>query len=188
MPETIVAQLTEEWFQQRIGMITSSVAAGCLGWHPYQSRQKAWRMIQGTEPPQANPHIWRGNNFEASARQDYEVLTGNLVTLTGLWQHPICDWLGASPDGLIGSDGVAEIKCPMEAPERPRLHHRVQCLIHLACTERLWCDLYYWAPNGPRVFRIYRAGIPGLIVRLQQFHEEYVVTGIVPPRKRRKKS
>jgi hypothetical protein len=38
-----------------------------------------------------------------------------LVDKVGLVLHPTIERAAASPDGLVGSDGVLEIKCPKTA-------------------------------------------------------------------------
>ena len=62
---------------------------------------------------------------------------------------PVCElcvsWLGASPDGLIGEDGLLEIKCPTK-----RLysgvpwHYMAQVQGQLHILDRRWCDFVCW--------------------------------------------
>lgn len=190
MPETVSAQRTPEWYAARKGKITASLAAACLGLDPYKSRRKAWREIMGTEPPErGNRAMEWGIRWEAAARLDYEIDTGNMVTCVGFFVHPLLPWLGASPDGLIGTDGLCEIKCPTNCPNRVPIHHRIQCLVQLAVTGREWCDYYAWGASGQRFLRrVHRAGIPGLVLRLKAFYDSYVVTGTEPPRRRARKA
>lgn len=189
MPLLVVAQRTDAWASARQGRITASLAAACLGLDPYMSARKAWRIITQGEKIPENHHMAWGRQFEAAARLDYEAVTGNIVEETGFHVHPVCDWLGASPDGLVGADGLAEIKCPTHPPAAIPLHHRIQCLIQLAVTERLWVDYFSWGCIGQKFLgRVERAGIPGLICRLEAFYRQYVVTTVEPPRKRRKKA
>ena len=47
-----------------------------------------------------------GIELEPVARDCYEFKTGNRVETCGFIQHPAIDMAGASPDGLLGSDGV----------------------------------------------------------------------------------
>ncbi len=186
MPQVQSEQRTEAWLAARVGIITASVAAGCLGLHPYMSRAKAWRLILGTEKTEENRFMRWGTEMEASARGQYEVETGVLVWPTGFWVHPEHPWLGASPDGLIGTDGLAECKCPQSLPEAVPLHHRIQMLVQLAVTGREWCDYYAWTLHGSFLRRVRPAGIGGLIRRLDEFRRAYLLTNTEPPRKRRK--
>lgn len=189
MPLLHLNQRTDEWLAARKGKITASLAAACLGLDPYKSRAAAWREItQGGDGLQ-NRHMRWGVQFEAAARLDYEAQSGNFVDETGLWVHPDVPWLAASPDGLIRSDGLVEVKCPTDPPTSVPVNHRIQCLIQLACTERAWCDYYAWASEH-RTFlrRVCRAGIPGLVAKLAAFHRDYILTGKEPPRMKRKKA
>lgn len=186
MPEIVSAQRTDEWYAARLGKITASVAAACLGLDPYKSRQKAYREIMGTEPPeQGNRAMEWGLRYESAARLDYEVETGNIVVPCGFFVHPNLEWLGASPDGLIGDDGLCEIKCPQQAQSYVPIHHRIQMLVQLAVTGRTWAEYFSWGADGGRFRQIVcRSGIVGIVLRLKTFYERYVVPGVEPERKR----
>jgi hypothetical protein len=69
---------------------------------------------------------------------------------------------GASPDGLVGEDGLIEIKCPRldthlqyladdEIPEE----YLPQMLWQLACTERQWIDFVSYHPDCPEPYRLF---------------------------------
>ena len=59
-----------------------------------------------------------GEDSEATAREQYQKLTGNEVVEVGFHRHPETDWYGDSPDGLVVDKetgkpiGSVEIKCP----------------------------------------------------------------------------
>ncbi len=187
MPLLVASQRSEAWYAARKGVITASVASGCLGLCPYMSRQEAWRKIMGTSKQRVNRFMEWGTEQEPTARAQYEVVTGNLVTETGFWTHSEYSWLGASPDGLVGSDGLLEGKCPQKLPLSVPIFYRVQIIIQLAVTGRKWCDFFSWTPEGHFIQRVYPSGAAGLIRGLKAFYEAYVKTGVEPPRKRRKK-
>lgn len=182
------AQRSEEWFEARSGKLTASIAAACLGLDPYISRQKAWRTILGMEPRQENGFQRYGNEHEADAISEYEVAAGVLVAATGFHVHPTIPWLGASPDGLVGDQGLLEVKCPHSGiiPGRVPIHHRIQVLVQLECTGRQWCDYVVWTPASIRCWRIQPAGTAGLLRRLERFWVDHVVPMVEPPRKRRR--
>lgn len=180
-------QRTEEWFAARKGKITASIAAGCLGLCPYTSRQKAWRTIMGTQANATNKHMDWGTEFEPVAKNAYECLTGNIVTETGFHPHPSIPWLGASPDGLIGTDGLSEIKCPGKLPEIVPVHHRIQMIVQMACTGREWCDYFVWTHDGHFLKRVYPSGVAGILARLEAFYKTFVLTATEPPRKKPKR-
>ena len=195
MPELPYPQRSPEWFEARKGKVTASLAAACLGLDKNTSRQKAWRIVMGTEKERENEAMAWGKEFEDKARESYQVETGNVVDPSGFWILPWAwpenkdrgSWLGASPDGLVGTDGLVEIKCPGTLPTAIPLHHRIQCLTQLLVTGRQWCDYYSWTHNGTFLDRVRRSGLPGLLRRLEDFYLSYVITNTEPPRKKRKK-
>lgn len=187
-------QRSEQWHAARRGRITASVAAACLGLHPHTGPLTAYKQIKGLSRFEGNNYTDWGNRYEPEARNAYECMTGNLVSETGLWVHPKYDFLAASPDGLIGDDGCLEIKCgrlPDDYPYVP-LAHRIQMLVQLACTERQWCDYFVYAhqPDGSirtQYNRVKPSGLPGLIKKLEAFYQTYIVPGVEPPKRTRKK-
>lgn len=89
----------------------------------------------------------RGSEEEAGARTLYEFRTDAIVTEVGLVLHPTLDYLAASPDGLVGDDGLVEIKNPNTAQHVDTLlngtikgEYQKQMQGQLLCTERDWCD------------------------------------------------
>lgn len=190
MPEICKSQRSDEWHLLHRNRITASAAAACLGLSTYDSRQKAWRSILGLQDATPeNSYIQWGERIEPVARKSYEVLTGNIVTEAGFWVHPVYDWLGASPDGLIGKDGLVEIKCPGmgnigKLPTSVPITHRIQCIVQLAVTGRKWVDYFSFVDGGYFLKRIFRSGVDGIVAKLKKFYETYILTGIEPERKK----
>lgn len=186
VPDTI--QGSDGWRRARLGKVTASVAAACLGLNPYTSRQAAYRMILGIEPYRSNHHMERGIEFEPQAIVDYEVESGEMVDPTGFWIHPSLPWLGASPDGLIGVDGMLEVKCPevmrAEVPEM----YLVQCQIGMYVTGRQWCDLWRWTQHDRSAARI--AARPGLqldlVGRLDDFYRAHLMPPFTEPARKKR--
>lgn len=183
MPEIVKSQRTQEWFMARAGRITASIAADCLGLG-LNSRASAWRTILMTEPDKDSPAKFWGREHEDEARAEYEIQSGAFVNTTGFWVHPSLDWLGASPDGLIGDEGILEILCPKAPRQSVPLYKRIQALTQLIVTERQWCDFWAWHPDGCWGQRIYRSGLDGLLRRLTEFYTNYVLKGVEPERKK----
>jgi len=85
----------------------------------------------------------RGIDLQDSAISAFEMRTGMMVGPEAFITHPTIEYAGATPDGLIGSDAVLEVKVPMpETHEEwmaggvvPEMH-RNQLLMQLACTGR----------------------------------------------------
>jgi hypothetical protein len=72
----------------------------------------------------------------------------------GLVPHPLIYGAHASPDGLVGQDGLVEVKCPQLAghldtllSEKVGRDYFMQIQWQLACTGRLWCDYVSWHPE-----------------------------------------
>ena len=66
----------------------------------------------GTDTFEGNDATRWGTENEPNALVAYSAHTGNLVEPTGLHVHKHADWLAGSPDGLIGTEGIVEAKCP----------------------------------------------------------------------------
>ena len=85
--------------------------------------------------------------MEPIARAAYEAHTGTFVTQTGFWLHPEIKHFGASPDGLVGDEGLIEIKCPRTSTHLRYLSegkvptkYKRQMICQLLCTRRKWVD------------------------------------------------
>lgn len=193
MPEIKAEQGSLEWHAARAGKITASVAAGCLGLDKDSGPVAAYRKIKGITRQEDNLYLKHGRDNEHKARSEYEVLTGRLAVETGFWVHPLYDWLGASPDGLIGdeSEGGLECKCPVkELPTEVPQKHVIQCQVNMYCTGRRWWDYLAWNETlgvfGP--VRIERdAAIEfKLLGLLKLFWEMYLSKDVEPPLQRKK--
>jgi putative phage-type endonuclease len=163
-------QRSPEWFSARRGKLTGSNVGAALGVNPWKTPDDLIRSMVRKyhgEPSDFNGNVATeyGQLHEPLAQMDYQSRTGNFVEECGFFVHPEHDWLGASPDGLIGDDGLIEIKCPFglrnktgadlvfkTAEEQP--HYYAQMQIEMACTGRSWCDFFQWAKNRTRIERV----------------------------------
>ena len=90
------------------------------------------------------------------ARSAYETETGLIVTEVGFVDHPTIAMAGASPDGLVGDDGLIEIKCPdtkthiqtLTSKKAPS-EYIPQMQWQMACTSRQWVDFVSFDPRLP---------------------------------------
>lgn len=114
-------QGSPEWHQTRVGKITASKMAALMARTksgPAASRknmiaQLAIERLTGQEVENfKNDSMRHGNETEPMARMEYEMQTGNTVTQIAFVDHPEIQMVGCSPDGLVGDDGLVEIKCP----------------------------------------------------------------------------
>ena len=97
-----------------------------------------------------------GTDTEPAARAMYMLETGADVTETGFIPHPSIAMSGASPDGLVGEDGLIEIKCPNTATHleflqsrKPKHEYLLQMQWQMACTGRQWCDFVSYDDRLP---------------------------------------
>jgi YqaJ-like viral recombinase domain len=103
-----------------------------------------------------------GIENEPVARGYYEIATDQKCTPIGFAMHPSIEWFGASPDSLVGEDGLIEIKCLasdnhldiLESGEIPE-EHVPQLLAEMACAERQWADFIAFDPRFPPEHRLF---------------------------------
>lgn len=159
-------QRTPEWYRERCGCLTGSRVADALAvskrdGKPLKARQDllleilAERLTGEVQPHITTAAMQWGIDHEDEAREAYELASGEVVEETGFVRHPLIDRFGASPDGLVGDDGLVEIKCPGTATHVYRLMtpgaaieaYRPQLLAQLACTGRSWVDMVDYDPR-----------------------------------------
>ena len=150
-----IAQRTDEWKALRCGRVTGTMAKDVLA--QIKSGEAAarrdarmklvaeWLTGQPQEDDYVNAAMQRGTDLEPMALQAYEVLTGNLARPIGFITEG--DHLGCSPDGLIGDDGLLELKCPKSATHirylregRMPPEHLPQIIHNLMVSGRAYCD------------------------------------------------
>jgi putative phage-type endonuclease len=175
-------QNTPEWVVQRVGCLTASHMAEVVGRYKPTKAQ----LAKGEAPDylkaradylmdvvierltgRATEHFCtqameRGIETEPRARAAYEIETGCDVKDGGFWMHDSIEWFGASPDGLVGTDGLLEIKCPTTAVHLEYLEADVipveyapQMLAQLCCTGRKWCDFVSFDDRLPASLQLF---------------------------------
>lgn len=104
---------TPEWLAQRTqGIGGTNAAELVLG---LKSRFALWREKRGlTEPETITPGLQAlfdyGHSREPEIRRMFAERTGQRVRNTGTWIRKDAPWAIANPDGLVGRDGILEIK------------------------------------------------------------------------------
>lgn len=152
-------QQNDDWRMARCGKITASSMYKVLSsdklatYQNYVAEIVAERVSNTpTESYQSSAMEW-GIENEQLARFAYELQSGFSVQEVGFIQHESL-MVGASPDGVIGEDGLIEIKCPNTATHLdtllrgtidPKYYAQMQCQMWI--TDRLWCDFVSYDPR-----------------------------------------
>ena len=170
-----VEQGSEEWFAIKAGHLSAHNFHKILSptGKPSTQVEKYLYQVAGEavlgyqEEGYTNQWMTRGLELEAEARELYKFLTGNEVRQVGFVE--LNDFIGCSPDGLIGDDGGLEIKCPALATHvKYLLDNKIpteyipQVQGNMYVTGRKW-----WA------FMSYYPGLEPLLLRVER-DEEYI--------------
>lgn len=164
-------QGTPEWLAARAGHCTASKFKDVLakGKSGEAITRRNYRLQLVTErltglPCETfkNAAMEWGTDQEPFARMAYEAHTATIVEETGFLLHPEFAWVGASPDGLIGSDGGVEIKCPQQSAVHVETlttkmpsEHKGQIQGTLWITGRQWWDFVSFDPRMPVNLQLY---------------------------------
>jgi len=164
-------QRTPEWHEARLGRVTASrvadvVAKTKTGYSASRANYMAELICERLTGMQgasySNAAMAWGTETEPMARAAYEGAVGSLVIETGFVPHANIEMSGASPDGLVGDDGLVEIKCPMTATHIETLlgqsvpaKYVTQMQWQMACTGRKWCDFVSFDPRMPENMQIF---------------------------------
>ncbi|KAJ0493575.1 putative restriction endonuclease type II, exonuclease, phage-type/RecB, YqaJ viral recombinase [Helianthus annuus] len=174
-PSDSPAQRSEEWFALRKDKLTTSAFSTALGFWKGKRRYELWHekvFVSDMESmiiPEAIRAMEWGVTNESKAIENYKSITGREVSLLGFATHSESkfDWIGASPDGLLGRDpnlGILEVKCPFNKG-KPELalpwtsmpyYYMPQVQGQMEVLDRDWVDLYCWTLNGSTIFRVCR--------------------------------
>ena len=167
-------QGSREWIEHRLGIPTASKFSRLLTpsrltpssqQRDYLARLLAeWVTGEPMDDLMDNPWVERGRLLEPEARRHYGVLHDVAPRRVGLCVREADALLvGASPDGLVGDDGLLELKVP--APHTHILwlasgglpaEHRMQVQGQLWITDRDWCDFMSYHPElPPLLVRVY---------------------------------
>lgn len=158
-------QRSPEWFAARCGVITASrfkdARAKLKSGAPAQAQldymaELALERITGSLADRfVTPAMQRGTELESAARAAYEADTGEIVTELGMCMHDTLGF-GYSPDGMVGTDGLIEIKCPANPYKLAQLlltrdisEYVDQVQGGLWITGRAWCDVLIYHPSIP---------------------------------------
>ena len=159
-----VIQGSADWHAARLGKVTASKIADLMaktrnGWGAsranYMAQLITERLTGSPTDSFVNAAMAWGTEQEPNARAAYSFMRDVDVVEVGFVDHPSIGMSGASPDGLVGDDGLVEIKCPNTATHLDTLlggetpdKYIKQMHWQMACTGRAWCD---WVSYDPRL-------------------------------------
>lgn len=185
-------QRSPEWFKERLGCVTGSVVAEVMakatGKKSEASSRKNLRaklalelMTGQSRESYSSWDMQRGEQLEPEARMAYELKTGFLVETTGFLKHKMIERFGASPDGLIGADGILEIKCPNAATHMEYClsgvlpnEYRRQVQAELACSGRQWADFVSYHPDMPDNLKLFQVRVKRDEVAIAEIEAEVI--------------
>ena len=183
-------QGTEEWFTIRIGKVTASRVADVIaktktGYSAsrdnYMAQLVCERLTNQKGESFSNAAMQWGTETEPLARISYEVAHNVLVDEVGFVPHPTIEMAGASPDGLVGDDGLLEIKCPNTATHIETLlsqgvpgKYNTQMQFQMACTGRQYCDFVSFDNRLPAELQLFVKRVPRDEVFIRLIESEIV--------------
>lgn len=186
----LIEQGTEAWFNIRIGKVTASRVADVLaktktGYSTtrdnYMAQLVCERLTGQKGESFTNAAIQHGIETEAYARAAYEARHDVLVDEVGFVSHPTIEMSGASPDGLVGDDGLIEIKCPNTATHIETLlsesvpnKYYTQMQFQIACTGRKYCDFVSFDNRLPTELQMFVKRVPRDDMYIKLIEDEIV--------------
>lgn len=158
-------QNTPEWQKIRLGKFTASnaqaIATQGKGLDTIIYKLIAEILTGKQEQGYYSQDMERGHILEEMARSVYELKTSNVVDTVGFCE--LDQYTGASPDGLVGNDGLIEIKCKSDSIFVQELlsddidsSHAWQMQMQMFVTDRKWCDYVVFNPNFENSIKITR--------------------------------
>lgn len=164
---TDLIQRSDEWYAARCGLVTASAVGKLVTPKTVQpasnpdSRRLLWtlaaeRITGWTEPGYINDDMWRGIEDEPIARAKYSEHYAPAVEAGFMVEDEWGFKLGYSPDGLVGDDGLIEIKSrrPKNHLETilsgtPPLENMAQLQCGLLVSGRDWIDYVSYCGGMP---------------------------------------
>ena len=180
----LVEQRSDEWFNMRKGKITSSEISKIIGQEGKLSEtaktyllEKVTELLGGAKASAVGAALDWGTDLEPEAISFYEEKYNQQVNKASF--VPYGAYYGGSPDGLIGTEGIIEVKCPFnssthfkhglittaEEYKKIKPEYYWQCVSNMLVTNTQWCDFISY---DPRVLPEYRT----FVFRLHRDEED----------------
>ena len=181
-------QRTDEWYAARLGRATASNFGKVLAKiktgeaadrRNYRAQLVIERLTGNRQEGYSNAAMQWGTEQEPFARIAYMADRGLDVQEIGFIQHETL-MAGCSPDGLIGTDGLIEIKCPVSAThietlktQHMPLEHMPQVQGQMWIAGREWCDFVSYDPRMPEKLQMFVQRVPRDVMHVEH--------GTIPP-------
>lgn len=163
----MMEQRTDEWLAERAGNFTASRMGDLMArtkTGPSASRKNMIttlaieRLTGKCVDSFVNGAMQRGVELEQEALDAYSFELGVAVESVAYIKHPAIARAGCSPDGLIGEDGMVEVKCPaamgkhLDALQKGQhaKEYRWQLQHQLFVSGREWVDATSYDPRFPQ--------------------------------------
>jgi putative phage-type endonuclease len=166
-----IEQGSPEWFAARAGKVTASRIGDIMaktksgygaGRKNYMADLVAERLTGTKAEGYTNAAMQWGIDTEPQAAAAYAFMNDADLATVGFVDHPFIEASGASPDRLVGDDGLVEIKCPNTATHIDTLlgspidrKYLLQMQWQMACTGRQWCDFASFDPRLPEELQLH---------------------------------
>jgi len=174
---TELEQGSDEWFQVRLGLLTASEMHNIINLKTLEAvrpRNKnkecshlyellAQRVTKYVEPQYIGDDMLRGMESEIEARDLYSKHYAPVEEVGFITNDKWGFTIGYSPDGLVGDDGLIEVKgrrqkfqIEMIADNETPEDYLLQCQTGLLVSERKWIDFIGYHGGTPMfVNRVY---------------------------------
>ena len=149
-------QRTEDWYNIRKGKMTASnaetIIANGKGLETYIYNLMAEYYSSAEKENYINADMQRGIDLEPEAKIEFQFYTGLDIKEVGCVE--LNEYILASPDGLIGDDGLIEIKCPNDSiyfklllSNNIKPEYIAQMQMQMYVTDRQYCYFVSYNPN-----------------------------------------
>lgn len=172
-----LSQNTPEWIVHRHGMVTASRVADVMSKRKDgkesapRKKYKTDLMLEVLTGKAAEHYVTPAMEFglenQPLAAEAYEQHTGIEIEEGGFWVNDRIPRFGASPDYLVGDDGLMECKVPNTDTHIDTLlseeideAYLWQMQAQMACTGREWCDFVSYDPRLPKQLRLFVKRVP----------------------------
>ena len=171
-----VEQLTDEWHELKAGKFSASSAADLFmkkttaGYNGLINRIVCEKITGKPVESYTNEWMQRGIDLEPEALECFEKETFTKVKSVGFVEFD--EWVGCSPDGLIGDNGLIQVKCPKYSTH---IDYHINKLIPDAYMKQLQFEMYVTGRQYD-IFYSYYPGLKPFSVKVER--DEAMITEI----------